>query len=422
MRIRRLLSTALMFVFAMAIAISCARDPASDPSESPSPTPEPRAADAPLIVGYSNWSGWWPWAIAEAEGLFEANGANIQLKWFDGYVESMEALATGEIDGNCQTLSDTISFAGDAVHGEVAVLVNDNSAGNDKIIVSSEINTIVDLPGKKVAVEEGIVDDFLLTLALEEEGLSRDDVDIVPLETPAAVEAFVSGQTDAVGAFAPYWLKALERPGAKELISSAEFPGAIPDLLVVTAKAIEERPSDVQGLIDTWFDILAFVAENPKRAKDIMAERAGVSLAELDLLKQGTRMFSLQDNLEAFAPGDNMEHMQFAAQTMAKFMVNVDFIPKIPDLAVLFDDSFIQDYADRTGDKDTSAEDVKIFSIPIASPPEDTEAEEDALQADIEEALDEEYEADLKALEEAEAKTAGETAIEEGDASPAELE
>ena len=188
------------------------------------------------MIGYSNWAGWWPWAIAEQEGLFAKNNVNVEMKWFDGYLASMEAFAAGQLDGNSQTLNDTISFAADAVNGEVAILVNDNSAGNDKIIVAEDINTIEDLKGKKVAVEEGVVDDFLLTLALESKGMKRDDVKIVPLETGAAAAAFASGQADAVGAFPPFWLTALKRKGSKELISSAQFPGAIPDLLVVSEK------------------------------------------------------------------------------------------------------------------------------------------------------------------------------------------
>ncbi len=89
------------------------------------------------------------------------------MEWFDNYLESMEAFAAGQLDGNCQTLNDTISCAADAVHGEVIILVNDNSAGNDKIIVTEDINTVEDLKGKKVAVEEGIANDFLQSLALE---------------------------------------------------------------------------------------------------------------------------------------------------------------------------------------------------------------------------------------------------------------
>ena len=302
----------------------------------------------PIKLGYSSWPGWWPWYIAEQEGLFEANGVDVELIWFDGYLESMEAFAAGQLDGNTQTLNDTISFAADAVNGEVVVLVNDNSAGNDKIIVTEEIQTIEDLVGKKVALEEGVVDDFLLTLALEEAGLSREDVEIVNLETGAAAAAFATGSVDGVGAFPPFWLTALERESSHELLSSAQFPGAIPDLLVVSQTLIDERPDDVQALVKTWFDILAFMEENPERADELLAERAGVSLEEFELFREGTRLFTLEENLEAFSDGDDMVSMPFAAVEMTNFMVGVNFIPEGPDLSTIFDDSFVKTYAEST--------------------------------------------------------------------------
>ncbi|MEO0852551.1 MAG: aliphatic sulfonate ABC transporter substrate-binding protein, partial [Cyanobacteria bacterium J06648_11] len=242
--------------------------------------------------------------------------------------------------------NDTISFAADAVEGEVVVLVNDNSAGNDKIIVAEGIDTIADLKGKKVAVEEGVVDDFLLTLGLEENGMSRDDVEIVGLETGAAAAAFAAGQVDAVGAFPPFWAIALEREGSKELFSSAQFPGAIPDLMVVTQTLIDERPEDVQKIVNTWFDTLEFMAENPERSDEIIAERVGVEVSELEQFEAGTRMFTIEDNLEAFSEGDSMKHMPFAAVEMTEFMVNVGFIPEGPDLSTIFDDRFVKAYAE----------------------------------------------------------------------------
>ncbi|GAB4214510.1 MAG: ABC transporter substrate-binding protein [Synechococcales cyanobacterium] len=306
--------------------------------------PQAVAEKPPIVLGYSTWAGWWPWAIAEKEGLFAANGVNVQMRWFDGYLESIQAFAGGQIDGNSQTLNDTISFIADASSPPVVVLVNDNSAGNDKIIVREGINTIEDLLGKKVAIEEGVVDDFLLSLALAEAGYSRKDVEIVPLETGAAAAAFVAEQVDAVGAFPPFWAEALKRPGSKELISSAQFPGAIPDLLVVSQKLIDERPEDVQAIVDTWFDVRKFMEENPERATEIMAERAGITPEEMGLFADGIRFFTPEDNLEAFQPGDTMKNMPFAAEQMADFMVSVEFIPEKPDMSTLFNDQFIRTY------------------------------------------------------------------------------
>ena len=343
----KILTLLSVFFCSLLLTVSCSQTPSSRDSATNSTNEIPANSDnPPLVIGYSNWAGWWPWAIAEEKGLFAKNGANVELKWFDGYLPSMEALAAGQLDGNCQTLNDTISFAENAVNGEVAVLVNDNSAGNDKIIVAEEINTVQDLKGKKVAVEAGVVDDFLLTLALQENGMSRDDVEIVDLETGAAAAAFASGQTDAVGAFPPFWLTALKREGAKELISSKEFPGAIPDLLVVTQKLIDEQPEQVQALINTWFDVLDFMAENPEEADAIMAKRADVTTEELQLFKEGTKIFTIEENIEAFSNGNNMKHMPFAAQEMTQFMLGVGFIESAPDLTTVLDDQFVKAYAE----------------------------------------------------------------------------
>lgn len=345
-RLPRFLTQFCLFCLSLILVVSCNTGNNNTPTTEG--TNQDQASSKPVVLGYSNWAGWWPWAIAEEEGFFEKNGANVRLQWFDGYLASMEAMAAGQLDANCQTLNDTVSFVADAVNGEVVVLVNDNSAGNDKIIAIEDIQTIPDLEGRDVAVEAGVVDDFLLSLALEEEGMSRDDVNIVDLETGAAAAAFAAGKVDAVGAFPPYWLTALKREGSHELITSAEFPGAIPDLLVTSQKLIDERPDQVQALVNTWFDVLEFMENNPDRADEIMAQRADVTTEELQLFKEGTKIFTLEENLEAFSEGNSMKSMPFAAQEMADFMVSVGFIPEKPDLTNLFDSSFVETYAEQS--------------------------------------------------------------------------
>lgn len=300
----------------------------------------------PIIIGYSNWPGWWPWAIAESAGLFSKNGADVELRWYDDYSKSLEDLAAGRLDGNCQTLNDTISFVGQAKAGEVVVLVNDNSAGNDKIVAASGIDSIQELKNKRVALEAGVVDDFLLTLALEKVGMSRDDVQIIDIETGAAAAAFVAEEAEAVGAFPPFWLTALQRPGSKEIASSKEFPGAIPDLLVVTQKLIEKRPEQVQALVNTWFDILDFMSENPQKANEIMANRAGVSQQEFKLFTAGTKIFNLEENRLAFSQGNDMKYLSYAASSITNFLQNdPKSLGQKPGLAKLFNNNFIENYA-----------------------------------------------------------------------------
>jgi len=295
-------------------------------------------------MGFSVWPGWLPWQVAQEQKIFEANKVNVNLKWFDGYLDSINALTAGQLDANTQTLNDTISSVA-AGADQVIVLVNDNSTGNDKIIVREEINTIADLKGKTVAVEEGTVDHFLLLLGLKKAGLTQADIKLQPLETGGAAAAFVAGQVDAVGAFAPFTNKALERAGSKELFSSKDFPGAIPDHLVVTRKLIKERPQDVQNLVNTWFATLDSIKANQEKAYEIMAKRAGVTVEEYKKYADGTKIFSLEDNLKAFSAGNNITSLPYAAKEISTFLVEANLAKQTPELSQLFDEQFIKAYA-----------------------------------------------------------------------------
>ncbi|OOV35419.1 sulfonate ABC transporter substrate-binding protein [Candidatus Synechococcus spongiarum LMB bulk10E] len=327
---------AILAVVSFLVAACSPRPPSATTS-----APSGRSAD-PITIGYSSWAGWWPWAIAAEKELFTNNGVAVQMKWFDGYVESMETMASGQIDCNSQTLNDTISFLPGANGGQVVVLVNDNSTGNDQIIVDASITSIQDLKGKTVVIEEGVVDDFLLSLALQDNGMTRDDLVIKGLPTAQAAAAFVAGKADAVGAFPPFTGTAGKRDGAHVLVDSSSYPGAIPDLLVCNADLIAQHPEAVQAIVDTWWDVRAFMDTNPEEAEAIMATRAGISPDEYQQYKDGTTLFSLEDNLEAFSEGATMKSMPYATKVMADFMVKTGFIPEKPDMGNLFDDRFIK--------------------------------------------------------------------------------
>ena len=81
--------------------------------------------------------------------------------------------------------------------------------------------------------------------------------------------------------------------------------------------------------------------KNPEKSEAIMAKRAGIPTEEYEQYKDGTRFFSIEENLEAFSAGEGMKFMPFAAESMADCMVSVGFLPEKPDMSTLFDDRFI---------------------------------------------------------------------------------
>lgn len=340
MQLKSCRSYITLFALTLFLVVSCSNPATKIPTDTATP---PVAANA-VRLGYSAWPGWFPWKVAEEQQIFTQNNVPVELTWFDGYLESISALNAQQIDANSQTLGDTVSSVSGGAD-QVIVLVNDNSTGNDKIIVAPEINTIADLKGKKVAAEEGTVDHFLLLQGLKGAGLSAEDIEFVPLETGKAASAFVAGQVDAVAVFAPFTTQALKRPESRELFSSKDFPGSISDHLVFTRSFIDENPQQVQGIVDSWFATLDYLKTNQAQAYQTMAQRAGVSVEEYQSYADGTNIFTLEENLKAFEAGNDMNSLLFAANKMGEFLVEVGLTPSVPDTSNLFDPRFVKAYA-----------------------------------------------------------------------------
>jgi NitT/TauT family transport system substrate-binding protein len=300
----------------------------------------PQTSHLVLRLGFSAWPGWFPWQVAQDEGLFTANGIQVDLRYYDNYTDSLKALAAGDIDANSQTLNDTLASVS-AGSKQTIVLVNDNSTGNDKIIARDGITSIADLKGKTVAVEQGTVDHYLILLALRQSGLSERDIHLAAMPTDAAASAFAAGQVDAVGAFAPFTTVALQRQGSRAIATSAEFPGAIPDHLVVNSTLVQARPADVQALVNTWFAALTWIRTHRDEAIDVMAKRAGVTPNDYRGYDAGTTIFTRQQNLEAFTPGITAAHLNFQAGQIADFMVSTGMVLDRPNLSGLLDSRFV---------------------------------------------------------------------------------
>lgn len=304
------------------------------------------ASGEPIKIGYSAWPGWFPLAIAEKEGLFAEAGVNVELQFFADYLGSLDAMSAGQLDGNTQTLNDTM-FAVAAGDEQVIVVTNDNSAGNDAIICDASVgDNIEDLKGKTIAAEPGVVDHFLLLQGLASVGLTEKDIDFRGVTTDAAAAAFAGGEFDCVGVFAPFTVQALERPGSKVVFSSADFPGTISDHIVVTPELIKERPEDVQKLVDAWYLTLDWIEANPDEALATLADVAELTPEEYQSLADGTKIFDAEDALTTFTDTAGPTSLERVAKLINPFLVESGLTEKEAPLDGLFDGSFTKAHVD----------------------------------------------------------------------------
>lgn len=296
---------------------------------------------APLKIAYSDWPGWTAWDIAKEKGFFKKQGVEVELVWFPVYTDSLNALNTGQVDGNCQTWNDTLIPLAQGLK-QVAVLVNDNSAGNDAIVAKAGIKSVKDLKGKKVATELGTVDHFMLQVALSKNGMSEKDIQFVPMAVPDAAAAFIKGTVDAVAVWQPSLDLAVTEGKGTVIFTSKDIPGLIPDLLVFQEKAVKGRAKEIQGIVNAWFDVVDFIKKSPKEAVAIMAKRVDVAPERYAGLLPGTKFFDLKANLAAFEKRSDNDSLYGSAETISQYLIDQKAVEKKPEFVPAIDASFVK--------------------------------------------------------------------------------
>ena len=155
-------------------------------------------AAQPIKIGYSDWPGWVAWQVAIDKGWFKQAGVDVKFEWFD-YSASMDAFSAGKIDAVTMTNGDAL-VTGASGGRSVMVMLTDYSNGNDMIVGKPGIKSLKDLKGKKVAVEQGLVEHLLLLNGLKKAGLKEGDVTLVNAKTNEMPQVLASGDVAAVGA------------------------------------------------------------------------------------------------------------------------------------------------------------------------------------------------------------------------------
>jgi NitT/TauT family transport system substrate-binding protein len=277
-------------------------------------------AHAEVKVGVSDWPGWVAWYIADQKGFFTKHNAKVKLVWFPNYSDSIGALSAGRLDANAQTWSDTMTPLAKNVPVKV-IMVNDNSAGNDALMVGPKIKSFADLRGKSIALEQFSISHFVLANALARNGMSIKDVKIVNLSAGDAAAAFMAGRTDAAVVWNP-WVSRIEKSGkGRAIFTSRDLPGLVPDLLVAHGKTLADKAkrAELVGMIRAWFDTEAFIRTNQAEALQIMAKVVSMKPDEYKVFLPGTRFFNAADNSTALTAG-NPQSLVAVGPVVHKFL------------------------------------------------------------------------------------------------------
>ncbi|MEM7258638.1 MAG: ABC transporter substrate-binding protein [Pseudomonadota bacterium] len=297
-------------------------------------------ANAALTVGYSDWPGWVAWEVAIEKDWFAEAGIDVTFEWFD-YVASMDAFAAGQLDGVLMTNGDTLVTGATGAIGTM-IIIGDYSNGNDMLVGGPGIETVADLKGKKVGVEVGFVGHLLLLNALEDAGLTEDDIELVNVPTNETPQVLASGDVSAIVAWQPNSGQALSLvAGSKALYTSADKPGLIYDVLAVSPQSLAESRDEWSTLVDVWYRVVDFINSDDTKdeALSIMSARVGLSPEEYAPFLEGTRLLTLNEAKSFFTEAAGFDSLWGSTKISDDFNLKYQVYTEAQDLESYIDAS-----------------------------------------------------------------------------------
>jgi len=290
----------------------------------------------PLTIASHVWPGYELMFLARKEGWLP-DPQELTLVETDSATASLNALAQGKVMGAALTL-DEVLRARDQGVPLTAVLVFDVSAGADMLLAKPGIETLADLLGKRIGVEQSAVGALMLEKALQAAHLSLTDIITVPVRFDEHVSAWQDNRVDALITFAPVATQLLERD-AQRLFDSRDIPDTIFDVLAIRSEFLDTHAETVKKLISGHFKAREHLLHNPQDASYRLAARLGLSGPEVLSSYQGLELPDSKNNHKFLAtPKGNLLTV---ATNLSTLMASAGFLSQQVSLDNLVSPEFL---------------------------------------------------------------------------------
>ena len=144
-----------------------------------------------------------PIVIAKEKGYFEEEGLELDFQLFTAAKDRDAALQAGELDG---VIADEIAISIYQNSGiDMKITGATNGAWTLVVGKDSGIENLEDLKGKKMAISENTMIDYLSDYIAEENGVNSSEIEKIAIPAmPARLEALRNKQVDAAILPAPF--------------------------------------------------------------------------------------------------------------------------------------------------------------------------------------------------------------------------
>ena len=288
-----------------------------------------------IRIGTVQWPGYEPLYLARSLGYFDEK--SVRLIEHTATTETIAAYRNGILDMAALTLDETLTLREQGVPLQV-ILVMDTSNGGDVILAKPIYKNMKDLKGKRIGVEANALGAFVLSRGLELNGMTINDVEIVPMQFGEQESAFNQGLVDAVVTFEPVRTKLL-KSGANIVFDSSKIPGEIVDTLIANPDFIKNHPDAVRALLQNWFKSLDYMNKEPNDAAKRIANRLMISPEEFLASLQTIRIPDAATNHQLL--GGTNPQLHATLQKLGKSMRQQSLLKQDPIIEGLVTDSML---------------------------------------------------------------------------------
>ena len=267
--------------------------------------PSPAAAET-IKIAHSTWVGYGPLYVARDKGFFKTHGVDVELIVMEDPKLRFAALQAERIDVIASTVDTALLYLKRKDDFQYICAIDDSNGG-DGIVAKKDIQSIADLKGKTVAVNEGSVSEFYLNVLLAQVGLKEADLKTVNMTAADAGSAFVAGKVDAAVTWEPWLSRGKAAPHGQLLTDSSKTPGLITDIFIVPTTVVKKHTKELHGVVAAWYEAVAYVRAHPDEANEIMAKGVGGWLKDPKVFAEtleGIKFYGENDNHTFFGTKD----------------------------------------------------------------------------------------------------------------------
>lgn len=291
----------------------------------------------PLRVGVKQWPGYETLYLSRSLNYLDSS--TVKLVDLPSSTDVIHAFRNETLEAATLTLDETLTLASTGINLKV-VAVMAMSAGANILLANSQYQSIAQLKGKKIGIDNNAVSAVLLNEAFEHSNMTSSDFIVVPVSEKKQISAFLNHEIEALVTAEPIKSQLIAQ-GANPLFDSSQIPGRIVDVLVVRSDIMKTRLYDVCQFVKKQFKASDFFNQHAKKAVQLMAPRLQTDPEQLLITYQNIRLPSLQDNWSLM--NGETYNLKTSALQLSKVMLRQGLLNSIPNTEKIFDNRCIPD-------------------------------------------------------------------------------